>query len=51
MVCQLLGVWPDSTVSDDVPLDAGESGDDFAESSCWYGDFEIMMFAGRRVGE
>ena len=51
VVCQLLGKRPDLTVSHDVPLKAGKCGHDFAESYCWYRDFEIVVFAGSVTGQ
>jgi hypothetical protein len=42
---------PDLTVSHDVPLKAGKCSHDFAEPYCWYGDFEMVVFAAGVAGE
>ena len=50
VVCQLLGVRPDLTVSHDIPFKPGKCRHYFTESCCWYSDFEIVVFAGGVAG-
>jgi hypothetical protein len=48
---RLIRVWPDLTVSDDIPFEAGKRCYDFIEPCCWYTDFEVIVFSGGTAGE
>jgi len=51
VVCRLVRVGPDLTVSHDIPAKAGKCRHCYTESYCWYGDFEIVVLSGGAAGE